>query len=151
MGKLNLTGLDNFDRKIVIDNCVFEFFEGISSQFLKQVRLTNSEFKKCDFTFTYFLGGLEIQNCVFESYLDFQAGGHNKDGSEFSIRNSTFKNFVNFFDCWYESAVIIENNDFQQGTNLLGKHTSSGIETTFDVQPVIENNRGKLDIDGEGL
>ena len=145
-GKLSLAGLDNFDKEIVVDGCVFEFFEGASSRFLKLVKLTNSQFILCDFTFTYFLGGLEIENCVFESYLDFQSGGHNINGNVFSIRSSTFKKFVNFFDCWYESAVIIESNDFRKGTNLLGK----GIKTTFDVKPKIENNKGKLDIDDEG-
>jgi hypothetical protein len=149
-GKLNFTGIDNFDKAIVIENCIVEYLEGISSQYLRQVKLINSEFELCDFTFTYFIGGLEIENCCFKNYLDFQAGGHNRGNNSFSIRNSTFKKFVNFFDCWFESEVIIVNNDFQKGTNLLGKHTSNSIKTVFDIVPLIENNIGKLDINSEG-
>ena len=149
-GKLSLTGLDDFDKAIVIDNCILEYLEGNSTQFTNNVKLTNSEFKLCDFTFTYFLGGMEIENCVFESYLDFQAGGHNKNNQVFSIRNSIFKGFVNFFDCWYESRVVVENNDFKRGTNLLGKHKETGIETRFDVTPLIEKNNGVLNIEDEG-
>ena len=106
-GKLTLTGLDNFDKAIIIDNCIVEYFEGISSQFTKLVKFTNSEFNLCDFTFTYFLGGAEIDNCIFENYLDFQAGGHNQNNNTFSIRNSIFKGFVNFFDCYYESSMVV--------------------------------------------
>jgi len=147
-GELNLTGHDNFDKALSADNCIFEHLKGISSSYLKTFKFTNCEFKNCEFLFSYFLGGLVIDNCIFDSYLDFQAGGHNKNGNAVSITNSTFKNFVNFFDCWYESELIIRNNNFQKGTNLLGK--PNGISVTFDINPMIENNRGQLDIGGEG-
>lgn len=147
-GKVELTGLDDFDMPVEADNCIFEHFEAISSLFLKKVKLTNSDFKDCSFMFSYFPGGLEIDNCSFDSYLDFQSGGHNKEGKPVFICNSTFKNFVNFFDCWYESEVVIKNNDFQQGTNLLGKPFN--IPVTFDVKPIIENNKGQLAFDNEG-
>ena len=148
-GQLDLTKCfkDKCEKEVIADNCIFESFEGSSVQFVQLVKLTNSKFIKCRFLYTYFLGGLIIDNCIFEGYLDMQAGGHNKKAV--SITNSTFKNFVNFFDCWYQGEVVIRNNHFQKGTNLLGAHTTSGIRTNFDVQPIIERNKGQLDIDGE--
>jgi hypothetical protein len=149
-GKLSLSGLDNFNKSIILENCIVEYIEGISSQFLKKLEFRNSNFKLCDFTFTYFLGGLDLDCCVFENYLDFQAGGHNKSNSLFSITNCTFKGFVNFFDCWYESQVVIQSNHFIKGTNLLGKDRETGIKTRFDILPTVENNVGKLDVGDEG-
>ncbi len=109
-----------------------------------------SNFKLCDFTFTYFVGGIEINKCTFENYLDFQAGGHNKDKNSFSILSNKFHGFVNFFDCYFESEVIIKDNEFIKGTNLFGLHKASGQKTHFDVAPLIENNNGALDIKDEG-
>lgn len=148
-GKLNLTGSYNYkcEKDIVAENCIFESLEGSCVQFIRSVRLTNSKFTRCDFAYTYFTGGLVIDNCTFEGYLDMQAGGHNKKAV--SITNSIFKNFVNFFDCWYQGEVTIKNNHFQQGTNLLGVDATSGIRTSFDVEPLIEGNIGQLDIDNE--
>jgi hypothetical protein len=148
-GKLDLTIFykDNFEKDFIAVNCIFEHLQGSCVQFARTVSFSNCEFIKCDFTFTYFLGGLIIDNSVFESYLDMQAGGHNKDGKAVSITNSTFKNFVNFFDCWYESEVIIKDNNFQKGTNIFGK--PNGIPVTFNVSPLIESNKGQLDVDGE--
>lgn len=100
------------------------------------------------FVFTYFLGGLTIDNCIFYNYLDFQAGGHNKIGNPVIIINNDFKDFVNFFDCWYENEVTISNNKFHKGTNLLGQPFN--IPVTFDKNPIVISNIGQLDLDTEG-
>ena len=135
-------------REVVFENCIINCFLANMIQFSKHVRLTACHFKNCQFAFTYFLDGLTINNCIFDNYLDFQAGGHNKIGSRISIINNNFKNFVNFYDCWYENEVMICNNDFFKGTNLLGE--LHNISVTFAKQPTIENNTGKLDLDNEG-
>ena len=110
--------------------------------------MVNCHFKKCQFVFTYFLGGLTIDNCTFDNYLDFQAGGHNKTRYPITITNNFFKDFLNFCDCWYEDEVTITNNCFQKGTNLLGK--PHNIPVTFDKEPFITDNSGKLDLNNEG-
>ena len=79
---------------------------------------------------------------MFDNYLDFQTGGHNKPGFSVSLLRNTFKEFVNFFDCWYEAEVRIESNDFQGETNLLG--TPHNIPVTFNVPPLIQHNIGNL-------
>lgn len=146
--KLELSGLDNWREEIVIENCIIEAFSCIMIQFEKPVRLINSHLKKCEFTFSYFLGGLTIDNCTFDSYLDFQAGGHNKTGHSIIVTNNEFKGFVNFFDCWYENEVKISHNRFLKGTNLLGK--PHNIPVTFDIEPLIKDNVGQLGLSNEG-
>lgn len=139
---------DEWEEEVILENCIFEYFSGSATQFKKSVRLINCHFKKCQFVFSYFLGGLTIDNCIFEDYLDFQAGGHNKDGKPVTITANQFGGFVNFFDCWYESEIIIRNNNFQKGSNLLGKPFN--IPVTFGVAPIIEENKGQLNLDTEG-
>jgi hypothetical protein len=147
-GEIKIETNETWDKEVVMENCVVEYFSGSATQFEKPVRLVNCHFLKCQFVFTYFSGGLIIDNCIFDGYLDFQAGGHNKTGKPVIIANNQFADFVNFFDCWYENEVIISNNTFQKGTNLLGRPFN--IPVTFDIAPVIENNKGQLDLNTEG-
>jgi len=147
-GELRIEANDAWKKEVILDACVFEYFSGSAIQFEKPVRLINCHFKRCQFTFSYFLGGLTIDNCTFDDYLDFQAGGHNKAGNPIIITNNQFAGFVNFFDCWYESEIIIISNSFQKGTNLLGKPFN--IPVTFDVAPIVEKNIGRLNLDSEG-
>lgn len=147
-GELKIETNETWDKEVIFENCIVEYFSGSVTQFNKSVRLTNCYFKRCQFIFTYFLGGLTIDHCNFDKYLDFQAGGHNKLGNSVIITNNNFKGFVNFCDCWYENKVIIHNNKFHKGTNLLGK--PHNILVTFDIEPIIKDNSGQLDLDIEG-
>ncbi|UOK42168.1 MULTISPECIES: hypothetical protein [Flavobacterium] len=146
-GEVVIEGLDNWEKEVVFENCIIKHFSG-NIQFEKPVKLINCHFQKCEFFGAYFFGGLTIDNCTFDDYLDFCAGGHNKTGNPVIITNSNFKGFVNFFDCWYENEVIISNNKFHKGTNLLGK--VHNIPVTFEIEPTIKENIGALDIDNEG-
>ena len=148
VGELKIETNNDWVKEVVFENCIVEYFSGSVTQFKKPVRFINCHFKNCQFVFTYFLGGLTIDNCTFDNYLDFQAGGHNKTGNSIIITNNDFKGFVNFFDCWYENEVTISNNKFHKGTNLCGK--PHNISVTFDKKPIIKDNIGLLDIENEG-
>ncbi|QIX63265.1 hypothetical protein FY528_13495 [Hymenobacter lutimineralis] len=147
-GEIKIETNDTWEKEVVFENCIIEYFSGSVTHFDKPVRLVNCHFKKCQFVFTYFLGGLIVDNCTFDNYLDFQAGGHNKIGNPLIITNNEFKGFVNFFDCWYENEVIISNNKFHNGTNLFGNPFN--IPVTFDKKPIVKDNFGQLDLDNEG-
>lgn len=147
-GKVILELSETWEKEIVFENCIIEYFSGSVTQFNRPVKLKNCHFKNCQFVFTYFCGGLHIENCTFEKYLDFQAGGHNKSGYPVIINNNEFKDFVNFFDCWFENEVSIENNKFHKGTNLLGQEHN--IPVRFDIEPNINDNIGPLNLDNEG-
>ncbi|KAA9338709.1 hypothetical protein F0P96_07765 [Hymenobacter busanensis] len=138
-----------FSYPLVIEHCRIDEISGSGGfAFEQPVTLRQAHFAKASFIFAYFLKGLDIEGCTFDSYLDFQAGGHNKPGCPVRLVGNAFKGFVNFFDCQYEAEVQIENNDFQEGTNLLG--APFNIPVTFDVPLVQTNNRGKLDHNHEG-
>lgn len=139
---------DSFKYDLIADNCIIEHLQATCAQFAKTVKLTNSEIIKCEFNMTYFLGGLTIDNCIFENYLSFESGGHNENGNVVSITNSTFRKFVNFFDCLYFSKVVITNNNFLEGTNILGKPVN--LPVRFEAEQKIENNKGQLDSNDEG-
>jgi len=135
--------------ELVLSNCKIDNLVAPSFEFNYPVRLENCHFCKCSFNYAYFQRGLTIDNCIFDYYVDFEAGGHNQIGYCFQIRNSQFLEFVNFFDCWFMGEVVIENNDFRGGTNLLGNKLAP-YRVQFDSTTRIENNRGALDVDGEG-
>lgn len=141
-GALNIETCEAWNKDVTLYNCILENLSAINIQFTKPVKLVNCHLKNCQFHFSHFLAGLTIDNCTFESHLDFQAGGHNKDAHAFTIINSDFKGFVNFFDCWFESDVFIYSNNFRAGTNIYG--SPNGIPVTFDGETIINNNIGQL-------
>lgn len=147
VGETKIETLENWDKEVFIENCFIEYLSASVTHFINPVTITNCHFKKCQFIFTYFIGGLVIKNCVFDERLDFQAGGHNKVGNQILIANNLFKGFVNFFDCWYQGEVIIQNNTFVKGTNIQANNQL----ITFDKIPTIENNLGELKIEAEDV
>ncbi len=149
-GILDIVDFEKNDRLIHIENCVIENLKSECVEFSSSVELINSEFKKCTFSFSYFIGGLKIQNCVFLDYLDFQCGGHNKISNSVLIDKSTFHEFVNFYDCSYNGPVEISDNDFKSGTNLTG-NKNEPFQVTFDIEPIMTNNKGQIDLNGEKI
>lgn len=147
-GELRLETEETWDQELVFEHCTIAYFSASAVSFGQLVRFTNCHFKNCQFVFTYFLGGLIIEHCTFDSYLDFQCGGHNKKGNPVMIANNHFRGFVNFFDCWYESEVIVRNNTFHQGTNILGQ--PQNLSVTFEQEPIIKDNIGQVDLKHEG-
>ncbi|MBD1364190.1 hypothetical protein IDJ77_10250 [Mucilaginibacter sp. ZT4R22] len=142
-GELKLPGSDDWDKTVVFENCIIERFEAIMVQFSRPVKFINTHFKDCQFIFSYFLQGLNIQNCSFDKALDFSSGGHNKPGYPISVMNNHFTDFVNFFDCQYEAEVEVIGNDFVKGTNIGCKNQL----LSFVVAPQIMNNTGKIDLE----
>ena len=139
-GKIELPSGEHWANGINIHNCVIEHFECVMVSFEKPISITNTEFKNCTFTFSYFLQGFKIEDSLFKNSLDFQAGFHNKPTFPFVLKGNAFNNFVNFFDCQFESDVEIIKNDFKAGTNIL----SQTLMIQFDVPPLIEGNIGQL-------
>lgn len=144
-GILNIEGGSDWDKEIIIENCIIENIVCISIEFNKQVTIKNTYVKAASFDFCYFIGGLVIDNCVFDKYLDFNAGGHNLKGNFIIINCNHFHGFVNFFDCWFNGEISVSNNVFKNGTNIL----STTLWVTFDVPIVVHKNVGDLSIESE--
>lgn len=134
-----------WNKKITIENCIIENLSCIMVQFHKHLTIRNSYIKNASFNFSYFIGGLTIDNCIFDEYLNFEAGGHNNLGNFVMIKGNHFRSFVNFFDCWFTGEVSIDNNIFENGTNILSKNQL----VSFDIPFQIENNVGDLNVESE--
>jgi hypothetical protein len=148
-GELRIDYKKEWDGELLIENCIVDNMAAPAAEFRGAVNLINSRFSKTSFHGAYFPNGLTIDKCIFETYTDFEAGGHNEIPNPFRIINSKFHDFVNFFDCWFKGEVIVMDNVFAGGTNLLGnKHEPFRVH--FDIEPRIENNKGNTDLDGEG-
>ncbi|NVO83815.1 hypothetical protein [Hymenobacter terrestris] len=147
VGRLLLPVYDTCAWPVTIENCWLDEVEASGVSFKAPVHLLNSHINKCAFTQAHFLQGLQIENCVFDDYLDFSSGGHNQPGFLVCLQRNVFHRFVNFFDCWYRAEVRIEHNDFRGETNLL---SSADNYTTFDVEPLIQDNTGNLHRVDEG-
>lgn len=140
-GAIKITDGD-FNKEITFINCIIESFESVGIEFQKHIKFTNTHFKDCKFSFSYFLDGLTIENCVFDNYLDFFAGGHNQPSHTILLTKNSFSDYVNFFDCWFMSEVVIVENKFIKGTNIESKESL----ITFDTPPIISNNIGQMDL-----
>ena len=134
------------DKRFV--NCAFPSLSLIG------VNVNNAmiEFENCEFREfvaigTFFSGGAKFEKCKFYSYVDFESGGQNE--KPFILKNNIFYGFVNFFDCWFKDDVVVINNTFKKGTNLLG-NKDHPYGPQYDKRLVIKGNIGALDIDGEG-
>lgn len=144
-GILNIENGSEWDKEIIIENCIIENIVCIGIQFNKRITIKNTYVKAASFDFCYFIGGLIIDNCVFDEYLDFNAGGHNSKGNFITINGNHFRGFVNFFDCWFNGEISVTNNIFESGTNILSKT----LWVSFDVPITAYNNVGDLCIESE--
>jgi hypothetical protein len=149
-GRLNLNKINNGQvNGLVLDNCYVEDLASAGVQFANPVKFTKTQICKSVFHGAYFLEGLIMDDCIFEFYLDFEVSGHNSPGTSFVINNCVLHGFVNFLDAWFQGDVLVTNNSFKKGTNLLG-NKGTPLEASFDFKPTISNNSGRIDEDGDG-
>jgi hypothetical protein len=115
-----------FHQPVILEGCVVE--------------------SEASFFAAYFLAGLRVESCTFQSGLDLQCGGHNRGGHKITLAGTAFEGFVNFFDCWFEGPVVVRGCRFGGGTNLLGNQ-GRPYGVRFDVPPDVEGNWGDLSLD----
>ena len=138
---------DLIDSPILIKNCLLDDLDAGFIEFEAPVVLENVEVVgTCLFHACCFLAGFSARDCHFRSRVDLQWRGHNKNGSLFRIENSQFDGFVDFEDAWFMGPVIVRGCAFHGGANLLGMRGQPN-QVTFDVEPIIEFNTGRLDLD----
>jgi len=128
---------------IIIENCIFKSLRLSDSTFNYPIVFKHCEFGACDFSMNYFKKGFSISNCVFHEIVNFSFGWHNDADSPIQIKNTRFKDYVNFFDCQFGGSVELTNNYFKSGTNILCKYAI----ISFATQPLITDNRGCLDLE----
>jgi len=119
--KLDL-GFREFNTSVIIENCIVE----------------ELIIHSC-----WFSEGLIFKNNIVKKDIDYQMGGHNNKSME--ISNNIFYGFFNFFDCEFDNQIIINNNIFKNGSNLLG-NTGKGFQNIFKKGIIAENNIGDIKI-----
>lgn len=143
-GVLEVDAGSEFKNEVCIEDCIIDNLKCLMIYFQKKVTIKNSYLRDASFNFSYFLGGLTIENCTFDNYLNFESGGHNDLGF-IVIKNNQFKGFVNFFDCWFTGEVYIEGNVFDKGTNIC----SNDQLIASDIPMQLALNTGDLFIESE--
>ncbi len=134
---------EHINESLLLSNCVIEFLDLNSLEFLEDVVIRNCVIHKLVIYSSWFSGGLKFMNNIVLSDIDYQMGGHNKKEIEFS--GNIFKGFFSFFDCHFEAKLIIKDNLFVSGSDLFTKE-NKGFDNTFENGFSVENNIGKLDV-----
>jgi len=147
--ELNLRAVadgDDVRAPIRFIDCSFGKVDVSFLQFQEPVRFEACSIESLFGMSSYFLAGLVIERCILASSTDLSCGGHNRGGHPIVLAESTFTAFVDFTDCWFEGPIVVRRCTFEGGTNLLGNRERP-YRVTFDVAPVLEENRGQLDLD----
>jgi hypothetical protein len=122
LNKLEL-GFNVYLSEVIIENCLIE-----------NIQIHSAWFKK----------GFIFRNNIVKCDIDYQMGGHNCD--QILMENNIFMGFLIFFDCHFEEKIIVRNNIFQKGANLLG-NIGKGYQNLFSNGIINENNIGNLSLD----
>jgi hypothetical protein len=131
------------NQEIRISNSIIEEINFTSLIFSKKVSVSKCIIDKFVIHSSWFEGGLNFVDNIVLSDIDYQMGGHNI--TDFVLERNLFNGFFSFFDCQFEGDVIVKNNIFKKGSNLLLKE-DKGFDNLFERQLIIENNIGRLDM-----
>ncbi|MBC5642792.1 hypothetical protein H8S77_07820 [Parabacteroides sp. BX2] len=139
---IDLNSIDN-SEEIIISNSIIDEINFASLIFSKKVCISKCIIDKFVIHSSWFEGGLNFVDNIVLSDIDYQMGGHNI--TDFVLERNLFNGFFSFFDCQFEGNVIVKDNIFKKGSDLLLKE-DKGFDNLFERQLIIENNIGHLDM-----
>lgn len=119
---IDLVGVFELSVHLIVENCI----------------IINLKIHSC-----WFVNGLVLKNSIVKNYVDYQMGGHNTKPIVFE--GNVFTGFFNFFDCQFGDRIVLKNNIFVKGANLLG-NKGEGFENSFAEGWLAENNVGNIDV-----
>lgn len=135
------------DDVILISNCMIKSIDLLAADgFRATVVIENSIIDEVQVHSCWFTAGLVLRNCVVHGYFQYEMGGHNY--RPFVMEGNVFTGFVDFSFCQFLDRVIIRDNVFMQGTNLLGNRGEKA-EVKFETAPEVDGNAGRMDVDFE--
>lgn len=147
----DLAERDTIESPITIRNCVLDGLDAMFIQFNGSVVLDGVEMiGACNLLSCFFLAGFKAVRCRFRGGFGLQSGGHNKNGALFCLEDCQFDQFADFDDDWFEGPVTIKGCAFRGGANLFGLQ-GKPTQVKFDVEPVVEFNSGRLDLDWNAI
>ena len=140
--------IDIFNHEIIITNCIIRKLDLDSLCLQKSVQIKNNFIQEFKIYSTWFKAGAIIKNNIFTNEIDYQMGGHNMNPIE--IISNIFMGHFAFFDCQFEDQLIIKDNIFRCGSDLLYKE-NKGFDNIFKKGYIIKNNIGDLDVINQKL
>jgi hypothetical protein len=145
----SLDDVEKHETSVLLSNCFIETIDLVGSfelgfeLIIENCFIDNLLIHSC-----WFSKGLSLKANHIKNIVDYQMGGHNT--LPIFIKSNIFEQFFNFFDCQFSGYIEVSDNIFIEGTNLLG-NMEEGFHNTFETAPVVKNNLGKIDCNGEGL
>lgn len=141
------------DDVILLSHCLIKSIDLLAADgFRGTVVIENSIIDDLQIHSCWFTEGLVLRNCVVHGFVQYEMGGHNY--RPFVMEGNVFTGFVDFSFCQFLDRVIIRDNVFMRGTNLLGNQGEKAA-VTFETEPEVMGNAGKMDLDvdieGEGV
>lgn len=133
--------IDNVSVKIC--NCIIDEINLVGENCAAHIEISNCIIGKLNIYGAWFEGGLSLIDNIMLSPINYQAGGHNLKPIE--LRGNIFHGFVSFFDCHFDDRVIVENNIFIEGSDILTKESES-FDNIFPNGIVIDGNVGRLNV-----
>lgn len=130
------------DGGLVVENCIIGLLDLTAIVFQSGVTIKNCIINELKIHSTWFSEGLIFTDNVVLSDIMHEMGGHN-DGT-ITLSGNIFHGFFCFFDCQFTGQVIIRNNIFVKGSDLLYRE-NKGFDNLFDGGIILENNIGELD------
>lgn len=138
----------NDDEVNHISNSIIKTIDLFSFEANSKVIIENSIVFNFIIHSCWFKEGLDFRGNHVINYVDYQMGGHNQKPILFT--NNIFRDFFNFFDCDFTDNLILENNIFINGSNLLG-NIDEGWKNSFKKELILKNNVGLLNMNGIGI
>jgi len=129
------------NETIEVTNCIIDSFEMNFTTYQYPVEIYNCIIGNFLVHSTWFTKGLKLINCIIKENIHYEMGGHNV--MTIIMEGNIFMDFFNFFDCQFDNKVIVRNNVFVKGSNLLSKE---GYKSTFNLGIEVNANYGTLDI-----
>jgi uncharacterized protein YjbI with pentapeptide repeats len=139
--EINLRSISNdgtISKNIIFENCRFQYLDLSFIVFKNILKFKGCLFEKASFHSMFIKSHFDIENCDFINSLDFSCGDI---VSTLVINETTFHEYVDFFDTFFDEKVEISNCNFKHGTNLLAWTGA------FKFNPIIYRNTGDLKLD----
>ena len=141
--EFTVDGHDCESEGMTLEHCHIHELDIMAVRFSGKVTICNCIIDKLGIHSTVFGAGLNFTGNIVMSDIDYQMGGHNSD--EMIISHNIFNGFFSFFDCIFEKKLIVKNNIFKKGTDLLTRE-NKGFDNCFNGGVILTDNIGPLNV-----
>jgi hypothetical protein len=124
---------------IEISHCIIERLTLVSEPCPHPIVITACTMDQLVLLGNYFFQGLILRQCTILGDVHLSASGHNQVPC--CIEYNNIQGFTDFDDAYFEAPIIIRNNQFVGGTNLI-QHLNYPYGLAEQGLLQLENNKG---------